>query len=336
MRLLLLLLLIPTFIYSQTSVEVGYKLRLTKNNIWDYETIVVFDSIATDGYDNCCDAPTFGGPSSFLSLYTKIGNQFYLFNYFSKLTSERSLDLYTFSNPDTGNFVLDVVDSVGYETTILSVSDSLFPDQRFNFPYICQGPVTGQRFTLHTTAPVKLNVINGCDSDSGGTVIIQNPNNRWSEELYYNGQMIQDVSDTIITNLASGSYQYKWYNQTGDQIINFEVNNNPLNFDLILPYNYLWIQDPGIIPQVVIIGDYDQIVWNFGDGSELRYDDLNPVYYYSEVGQYILSVTVTSGECSKTVQEVITIDDVFGFPNIKLKNEDYLFYYGLDGRLLRK
>ena len=58
MRLLLLLLLIPTFIYSQTSVEVGYKLRLTKNNIWDYETIVVFDSIATDGYDNCCDAPT--------------------------------------------------------------------------------------------------------------------------------------------------------------------------------------------------------------------------------------------------------------------------------------
>ena len=77
------------------------------------------------------------------------------------------------------------------------------------------------------------------------------------------------------------------------------------------------------------------VVWDFGDGS-LRYDDINPVYYYSEVGQYILSVTVTSGECSKTVQEVITIDDVFGFSNIKLKSKDYLFYYGLDGRLHKK
>jgi hypothetical protein len=335
MRLLLLLLLIPTFIYSQTSIEVGYKLRLTKNNIWSYETIVAFDSIATDGPDNCCDAPTFGGPSSFLSIYTKIGNQFYLFNYFSKLTTERSVDLYSFSNPDTGNFVLDVVDSVGYETTILSVSDSLFPDQRFNFPYICQGPVTGQRFTLHTTAPVKINVTNGCESDSGGTVLIHNPNQMWTNELIRNGEIIDYDIDSIISNLSSGTYQYKWYNQTSYQIINFEVNNNPFDFDLILPFNYLLIQDPGIIPEVLITGDYDQIVWDFGDGS-IRYDDINPVHYYSEVGQYILSVTVTSGECSKTVQEIITIDNVFGFPNIKLKNNDYLFYYGLDGRLHRK
>lgn len=335
MRLLLLLLLIPTFIYSQTSVEVGYKLRLTKNNIWSYETIVAFDSIATDGPDNCCDAPTFGGPSSFLSIYTKIGNQFYLFNYFSKLTTERSVDLYSFSNPDTGNFVLDVVDSVGYETTILSVSDSLFPDQRFNFPYICQGPVTGQRFTLHTTAPVKINVTNGCESDSGGTVLIHNPNQMWTNELIRNGEIIDYDIDSIISNLSSGTYQYKWYNQTSYQIINFEVNNNPFDFDLILPFNYLLIQDPGIIPEVLITGDYDQIVWDFGDGS-LRYDDINPVHYYSEVGQYILSVMVTSGECSKTIQEIITIDNVFGFPNIKLKNNDYLFYYGLDGRLHRK
>jgi hypothetical protein len=336
MRLLLLLLLIPTFIYSQTIVEVGYKLRLTKNNIWSYETVVAFDSIATDGPDNCCDAPTFGGPNQVFGLHTKINNNYYLFNFLSKLTYERSVPLYTFANPDTGEFTLDVVDTFGYETTILSVSDSLFPDQRFNFPYTTVGPITGQRFTLHTTAPVKINVTNGCDSDSGGTVMIHNPNQMWTNELIRNGEIIDYDIDSIISNLSSGTYQYKWYNQTGDQIINFEVNNNPLNFDLILPYNYLWIQDPGIIPQVVITGDYDQIVWNFGDGSELRYDDLNPVYYYSEVGQYILSVTVTSGECSKTIQEIITIVDVSGFPNIKLKNNDYLFYYGLDGRLHRK
>ena len=179
-------------------------------------------------------------------------------------------------------------------------------------------------------------MINGCESDSGGRVIINNPNDKWAEELILDGDVIQNVDDTIITNLQSGSYQYKWYNQTGEQIIDFQVNNNPFDFDLLLPNNYVWIQDPGIIPQIFITGDYDQVIWNFGDGSEPRYDDLNPVYYYTEVGQYILSVTVISQNCSKTIQEVITVDDIFGFPNIKQQNKNYLFYYGLDGRLHKK
>ena len=66
------------------------------------------------------------------------------------------------------------------------------------------------------------------------------------------------------------------------------------------------------------------------------YDDINPVHYYSEVGQYILSVTVTSGNCSKTIQEVITIDNVFGFPNININNKTYPYYYGIDGRLFKR
>jgi uncharacterized protein YodC (DUF2158 family) len=257
---------------------------------------------------------------------------------YDRLVSDRSIGLYTSANPDVSDisFTIDVVDTIGYENTIVSISDSLFPDQKFPFPYNCVGPITGTRFTFHTSAPVKIDVINGCESDSGGTIIIHNPNDRWTEELSLYGELFQNVDDTIITNLQSGSYQYKWYNQTGSQTINVQINNNPFNFDLLLPNNYVWIQDPGIIPQVFITGDYDQIIWNFGDGSELRYDDLNPVYYYSEVGQYTLSVTITSGNCSKTIQEVITVDDVFGFPNIKSKKNDYPFYYGLDGRLHKK
>jgi hypothetical protein len=336
MRLLLFLFLIPIFVYSQTSVEVAYKLRLSKNENVAFETFVAFDSVATDSMDFCCDATTFGPPGQFFGLYTKIGNNYYYFNYLSKLTYERSVPLYTFANPDTGTFTLDVVDTVGYETTILGLSDSFFPDQRFNFPYTTVGPVTGQRFTLHTTAPVKIDVINGCENDGGGTILIHNPNQMWTNDLIRDGEIIDYDIDSITSNLPSGTYQYKWYNQTGNQVINFEVNNNQLNFDLILPYNYLWIQDPGIIPEVLITGNYDQIIWNFGDGSELLYNDINPVHFYSETGIYTLSVTVTLDDCSKTIQETITIVDVSGFPNIKLKNNDYLFYYGLDGRLLRK
>ena len=338
MRILLLFLLFPIFLQSQTILEVGYKLQLTNSLGGVRQLIIAFDSTTSDGFDNCCDAATFGGPNSFLGIYTQYGLSYYSIMAYDRLVSDRSIGLYTSANPDVSDisFTIDVVDTIGYENTIVSISDSLFPDQKFPFPYNCVGPITGTRFTFNTSAPVKIDVINGCESDSGGTIIIHNPNDKWAQELILDGDFIQNVDDTTITNLQSGSYQYKWYNQTGSQTINVQINNNPFNFDLILPNNYIWIQDPGIIPQVIISGSYDQIVWDFGDGSELRYDDLNPVYYYSEVGQYTLSVTITSGNCSKTIQEVITVDDVFGFPNIKSKKNDYLFYYGLDGRLHKK
>ena len=339
MRILLLFLLFPIFLQSQTILEVGYKLQLTNSLGGVRQLIIAFDSTTTDGLDICCDAATFGGPNSFLGIYTQLNSSYYVIMAYDELTTDRSISLYTSANPDVSDisFTIDVVDTIGYENTIVSISDSLFPDQKFPFPYNCVGPITGTRFTFHTSAPVNINVSNGCVSDSGGSVLISNPNSKWAEELIYNGNtIITDITDTIITNLQSGSYEYKWYNQTGSQTINVQINNNPFNFDLILPNNYVWIQDPGIIPQVIISGSYDQIIWNFGDGSELRYDDLNPVYYYSEVGQYTLSVTVTSGNCTKTIQEVITVDDVFGFPNIKSKKNDYLFYYGLDGRLHKK
>jgi hypothetical protein len=338
MRILFLLLLFPIFLQSQTILEVGYKLQLTNSLGGVRQLIIAFDSTTSDGLDICCDAQTFGGPNSFLGIYTQYGLSYYSIMAYDRLVSDRSIGLYTSANPDVSDigFTIDVVDTIGYENTIVSISDSLFPDQKFPFPYNCVGPITGTRFTFHTSAPVKIDVINGCESDSGGTIKIHNPNDRWAEELSLYGEFFQNVDDTIITNLQIGSYQYKWYNQTGNQTINIQINNNPFNFDLLLPNNYVWIQDPGIIPQVFITGDYDQIIWNFGDGSELRYDDLNPVYYYSEVGQYTLSVTITSGNCSKTIQEVITVDDVFGFPNIKSKKNDYPFYYGLDGRLHKK
>lgn len=338
MRILLLLFLFPFFLQSQAIVEVGYKLQLTNSLGGIRQLIIAFDSTTSDGLDICCDAQTFGGPNAFLGIYTQLNSGYYVIMAYDELTTDRSISLYTSANPDISDisFTIDVVETIGYENTIVSISDSLFPDQRFSFPYNCVGPITGTRFTFHTSAPVDINVSNGCASDSGGSVLINNPNSRWAEELIYNGNTtITDITDTLIINLQSGAYEYKWYNQTGSLSHYFQVSNNEFNFNLIVPYTYLLVQDAYVIPEVIINGSYDSIVWDFGDGR-IIYDDINPIHMYSDVGQYTLSVTVTSGECTKTLQETITVDNVFGFPNINLQNKYYQFYYGIDGRLHKK
>ena len=332
----LFLCLLPCFLFSQAPVEVGYKLRLSRDQNWNYETFVVFDSTTTEGIDLCCDASTFGGPSTSLGLYTKIGEGYFLFNYFSRLTTDRVVDLYTFATPDTGSFTIDVVESVGYASTILGLSDYNFPDQRFNFPYLAQGPITGQRFRLHTSAPVEIRVSNGCESDSGGSVLINNPNSKWSEQIFFEGEEILVDVDSQISGLTSGNYEYKWSNESGTQTLGFAISNNPFNFNLIVPYTYLDVTDPGIIPEVLINGAYDQIIWDFGDGSGLRYDDLNPIHYYDDIGEYILRVEVTSGACTKTLEQLIIVDDVSGIPMVREKKMKPLYYYGLDGRLHRR
>lgn len=330
------LCLLPSFLLSQAPVEVAYKLRISRNQNWGYETFVVFDSTTTEGVDPCCDAPTFGGPSTSLGLYTKIGDAYFLFNYFSRLTTDRVIDLHTFATPDTGSFTLDVVQSVGYASTILGLSDYNFPDQRFNFPYVVQGPITGQRFRLHTSAPVQIRVSNGCESDSGGSVWIHNPNSKWSEQILLDGEEIFLEVDSQMSGLTSGIYEYKWYNESSSQTLGFTISNNPFNFTLIVPYTYLDVTDPGIIPEVLINGGYDQIIWDFGDGSSPIYDDTNPVHYYNDIGEYTLRVTVISDSCSKTVEQLIVVDDVSGIPMVREKKMKPLYYYGLDGRLHRR
>jgi len=338
MRILFLLLFFPLFLHSQLIPEVGYKLQLTNSLGGVKQTILAFDSTTTDGFDLCCDASVFGGPNSFLGIYTYSNNQYYAITAYSKLTTDRSVELYTTANPDVIDFTIDVVDTIGYENTIVCISDSFFPEQLFNFPYSVSGPITGNRFRFHTSAPVKIQAINGCDSDSGGTVYINNPNYRWGFELFRNGELIEygDIGDSVFTNLQSGSYQYTWYNGIGNQTLNFEISNNPFDYELILPYDYLWIQDATIAPELIITGDYDNVSWDFGDGSEIITNDTNPLHTFSNTGEFIMTITVTSGTCTKTIQELITVYDIFGFPNINVNNKTYPYYYGIDGRLFKR
>jgi len=50
----------------------------------------------------------------------------------------------------------------------------------------------------------------------------------------------------------------------------------------------------------------DSWLWDFGDGTFDTVKD--PVHYYTQPGEYVVQVTVTDGECVKTVSKTIMIE----------------------------
>jgi hypothetical protein len=336
MKKILTILILITSLFSYSQSDAKYiRVYINKPNVWaGSSTIIIFSDSCTDGLDQCCDASTIFGLQCDDCITTNIGNTPYVFNCFPNLTEDKIIPLNINISPDTGTFVIGQ-DFILGEIPQYRLLDTQNPGYH-QMPYICQGPVSDGRFSILFEYPLTVDITSGCES---GYVIINNDETLVSYELTNyddpNTSYILPPNTDTIYNLTSGNYLLTLNDSIVEQA-QFGVSNTVIDFDLILPYNYLWIQDPGIIPEVLITGNYDQIIWNFGDGSELLYNDINPVYFYSEAGIYTLSVTVTLDDCSKTIQETITIVDVSGFPNIKLKNKDYLFYYGLDGRLLRK
>lgn len=100
-----LTILIPNLILSQTFF--GYRLFLQNTVQSSFETVVAFDTSATNGADNCCDALwPFG--NQYLDFHSRIGDQPYVFNYLSFPTEETSVPMWSVANPDTGIFTVGI------------------------------------------------------------------------------------------------------------------------------------------------------------------------------------------------------------------------------------
>ena len=144
-------------------------------------------------------------------------------------------------------------------------------------------------------------------------------------------------TDTIF-NLPNGDYLLT-LNDTIFEQVQFGVSNTIFDDELVVPYTLLTIQDSYIIPYLIPAQSYDEISWDFGDGTPILYNDVNPVHGYTETGIFILKITIIRNGCSKTIQEVITIYNPLSVPHlypIILSDKQTQYYYGIDGKLIRR
>ena len=332
--ILLLTILIPNIILSQPDVEY-IKAYVEKPLLLYTSTFISFSDSCTEAADNCCDAVTFG-PAPLNTVTTTIGNNSYYFNCFPKSTQDRIIPLNINISPDTGLFIIGVDLDFGDLTYVLL--DSQYPGYH-QMPYTCQGPVSNGRFSVFFEYPLTVDVVGGCEE---GYVVINNDQSSAPYELtpyndpttYYE---LPPNTDTIF-NLPNGDYLLT-LNDTIIEQVQFGVSNTIFEDELVVPYTLLAIQDPYIIPYLIPAQSYDEISWDFGDGTQILYNDVNPVHAYTETGIFILKVTIIRDGCSKTIQEVITIYNPLSIQHIYpiIPNDKQTqYYYGIDGKLIRK
>ena len=325
----ILLLLISITCYSQTG---GVRVFLEKPQLIKRQAIIYFSDTCTDGFDQFNDALLFGGTLN--NIWTNIGTTAYVINTFGPLTEDKIIPIDANINPDTGLFIIGVDETYGNPVSYILL-DNQVPGYH-SMPYTCQGPVSNERFSIYFERPMLIETINDCDY---GYIVIDNdeptigytliPNN--DPNLSYT---LPASTDTIF-DLPSGDYVLCSNDIIYDQTT-FTISNTVIDATLYIPYTTVYIGDSYVTPILNIYSPYNDILWDFGDGTTL-YNDINPVHYYTQPGIYTLRAVVSEGQCSKIFESQITVENISGIQAInKLQYRPTSNFYSIDGKLVKK
>jgi len=326
----LLLLLVSNLGHSQSG---GVRVYFEKPELIKRQAIIYFSDTCTDGYDQFNDAILFGGTLN--NIWTNIGTNAYVINTFGPLTEDKDIPIGAYINPDTGLFIIGVDETYG---AILSYTllDNLVPGYH-DTPYICQGPVSNERFTFRFERPMQIEVVDDCD---GGYVVINNDEPSVGYTLTCGNQVyyLPTYTDTIF-DLVGGDYTISLYDSIVEEAT-FTIQDATIDATLYLPFSTVYIGDSYITPILNIYTPYNEILWDFGDGTTLA-NDINPVHYYSQPGIYILKAIINEGSCSRVFESQITVIDSNINSIDRILTNTYRprptsNYYSIDGKLVKR
>lgn len=314
--------------YSQSGVRV----YLEKPNQLYKQTVIYFSDACTDGFDQFNDALLLGGTLN--KIWTSIGTTEYVINTFGPLTEDKDIPIGAYINPDTGLFIIGVDETYGAILPYVLL-DNQVPGYH-SMPYICQGPVSNERFSIYFERPMQIDIVSDCDF---GYVVIDNDEPSIGYTLVPNNDpnisyTLPASTDTIF-DLPSGDY-ILCSNDIIFEQIEFTISNTVIDATLYIPYTTVYIGDSYITPILNIYSPYNDILWDFGDGTTL-YNDINPIHYYPQSGIYTLRAIVSEGQCSRIFESQITVENINGIQVInRLQYRPTSNFYSIDGKLVKK
>jgi PKD repeat protein len=286
----------------------GIRVYLEKPNLLQCTAGIVFSENTTDGVDFGYDSPLFG--SVINSIYTYNGNTAYVNNWFGPLTDDRVVQLGMTLSPDTGLFIIGIDFWYG-DTIRTQLIDNLVPGLH-DFPYVCQAPVSNDRFKIIFEYPMCVEVYSGCER---GLIVIDNDDEGSEYILEYENDTVSYPSNTdTIRNLDEGTYTL--ISGIGETYT-FGIQTTLFDASLYVSESNVWVVDSWVEFVLTCFEPLTQIRWDFGDGSTYT-GGFNPVHLYSEPGIYSASVTLTAfNGCQKTINQLITVSDFTGIQTIE-------------------
>ena len=333
MKSLIFFLLFPISSFAQGS----FRLFLETQDFYK-QTIVDFTDSTSNERDFCCDIRKFGiGP---VDIWTTISDTAYSFNAFSQLESDFVFPLGISVNLPPDEILLNFC-SIGVDWTygrefclrILDLQNS----QLHPLPYYFTPPVLPGRFFIFVEYPLTVYVTDGCDSS-----LVTIDNDPFEGEYMLNStasDLIFLPENSSNLHLPAGDWTLTMLidDESCQEAQDFEASPVTIDASLQVPLTLLPISDPVIVPELVVSSPYDEVFWDFGDGSPFFFSDLNPVHVYSAEGNYLLRAIVRRGDCTREFTSNIVVENINSIETpLPYDRKGRMLEWGIDGRLQKR
>jgi hypothetical protein len=303
----------------------AFRFKIMGNNYTD-ETVIRLVNGATTSFDGNYDAWKLFSPNPNVpSIYTQISaGQELSINSLPEFSEDVSITIYT-NIPANGVYTLNIEEvfalTPNYKISLTDLSATthyrILGDTALVFTFNTQQ--NSPSFTFNISTPIVTNTTNEtCFNMNNGAILVNNAGNTdWNT-------LIEDVNANIIVNNSSNSsinnygnllpgiYTAKISSKGIIDDFNFTIDSAVnLTADFNLNKDTVYISEGGDVTILNNSQNAQNYTWNFGDGGSSF--DINPIYVYSSLGNFDITLSASNTNC---VSERVKQITVLQFPSI--------------------
>jgi PKD repeat protein len=297
----------------------AFRIKITGNNYSD-ETIIRLVNGASQNFDSNYDAWKLFSPNPNVpSIYTQMGNgQELSINSLPELSEDKSIDIYT-NIPISGTYTITIEEiyalSSNYKISLTDNTSSshyrIWGDTSLTFTLNSQQNVSSFSFNISTPL-ISTTTNESCFEMGDGAIALTNPGNTdWNTEIYdNNNNLVQSGNSNFnqfnINNIIPGNYIAKVSSKGIVDQFNFSINAAPILIaDFNLDKDTIYISDGGEISLTDNSQNAQNYTWDFDDGGYSN--NQNPIYSYSNVGEYNITLTASNSNCLSVTNQQLTV-----------------------------
>jgi hypothetical protein len=286
------------------------------------ETVIYFDSNATDNYDRDLDAVKMTSASS-PNIYSLSDDSVDLsINVLGKFIKDKSVPL-VFDIKTNGLYIISLTEFKQADTTTMVYLEDRLQNKFYNLisitksNFILEKSKIQNRFFIHFKLPLRITSIDETCNQNDGKIIIVNPSESfWSAKLFYsNGMTLVQSKDTILGEFEFNNLDGKTYSLILVKPSDPYTQVLSITVDSAITINPNFNGNEKVLTGQLIRFEAEQYnknfkyEWDMGDGYV--YSDTSFVeHIYLDPAIYIVRLTIIYGSCSDhTENEVVVLKD---------------------------